>query len=117
MRSIFAQYGALATPSVETTATPTIEPFGCVSAFGSTTINVSVKNNDTLTASVEVSLSPDFSNSQTESVASNGLGSFSFSTPDNPPGSTTVYARATASGKLVSTTASRTQNLTSCAGF
>lgn len=114
MRSIFAQYGALATPSIETTATPSIDVFGCVSVFGSTSVEVSVQNNDALTASVEVSLAPDFSNSETQSLASNATGSFSLPVGDNPPGSTTVYARATASGKLVSTTASRTQNLVFC---
>jgi hypothetical protein len=115
MKSIFAQYGVLSSGLALTTATPTINSLNC-----STTINddsyvgFSVTNNDALTASIEVSLFPDFINSSTLSVNSTASGSFSLIANDNPPDTVTVYARATASGKVVSLTETRTENLVLC---
>jgi hypothetical protein len=114
MRSIFAQYGALATPSIETTATPTIGELTCSVSDGNAFVNFSVTNNDTISANVEVSLFSDFTSSATLSIGASSSDFFSLVANNNPPGNVTVYARATASGKAVSTTATRTENLVFC---
>jgi hypothetical protein len=114
MKSIFAQYGVLASTLTLTTATPTINTLSCSVSGGDAFVNFSVTNNDALTASIEVSLFSNFTDSSTLSVNSTASGSFSLIANDNPPGTVTVYARATATGKLVSTTQTRTQTLILC---
>ena len=114
MKSIFTQYGVLASTLTLTTATPTINSLGCSVSGGNAFVNFSVTNNDALTASIQVSLFSNFTDSSTLSVNSSASGSFSLIANDNPPGTVTVYARATATGKLVSTTQTRTQTLILC---
>jgi hypothetical protein len=114
MKSIFSQYGVLASTLTLTTATPTINTLSCSVSGGDAFVNFSVTNNDASTASIEVSLFSNFTDSSTLSVNSSASGSFSLIANNNPPGSTTVYARATATGKLVSTTQTRTQTLILC---
>ena len=115
MKSIFAQYGVLSSGLSLTTATPTINSLNCSTTISDDSyVDFSVTNNDALTASIEVSLFSNFSSSSTASVNSSASGSFSLIANDTPPGTVTVYARATASGKLVSTTQTRTENLVLC---
>jgi hypothetical protein len=114
MKSIFAQYGVLSSGLALTTATPTINSLGCSISGGDAFVNFTVTNNDALTASVQVSLFPDFINSSTLSVNSTDSGSFSLIANDNPPDTVTVYARATATGKVVSLTETRTETLVFC---
>jgi hypothetical protein len=116
MKSIFAQHGVLASINlIATTATPTIGFLSCLITSGDAYVEFSVTNNDASTATIEVSLFSDFSNSSTLSVNSSSSGFFSLIANNNPPGSTTVYARAIVSGKNTSTTTTRTQNLVLCA--
>jgi hypothetical protein len=114
MKSIFAQYGVLSSGLALTTATPTINTLSCSVSGGNAFVRFTVTNNDALTASIQVSLSPTFSDSSTLSINASASGSFSLIANDNPPGTVTVYARATATGKLVSLTETRTQNLVLC---
>jgi hypothetical protein len=114
MKSIFAQYGVLSSGLALTTATPTIDSLSCSISGGDAFVNFSVTNNDALTASIQVSLFPDFINSSTLSVNSTASGSFSLIANDNPPDTVTVYARATATGKVVSLTETRTETLVFC---
>jgi hypothetical protein len=114
MKSIFAQYGVLSSGLALTTATPTINSLTCSVSGGNAFVRFTVTNNDALTASVQVSLSSTFSDSSTLSINSSSSSSFSLIANDNPPGTVTVYARATATGKVVSLTETRTQNLLLC---
>jgi hypothetical protein len=114
MKSIFAQYGAVASNLLPKTATPTIGVLGCNVIDSVAYVVFDVTNNDGATADIDVSYSADFSSSSSLSVASSADGSFQLVASGNPPGSTTVYARATASGKVVSNTTSRTQNIIAC---
>jgi hypothetical protein len=50
MKSIFTQYGVLASTLTLTTATPTINSLGCSVSGGNAFVNFSVTNNDALTA-------------------------------------------------------------------
>jgi hypothetical protein len=114
MKSIFAQYGVLSSGLALTTATPTINSLTCLVSGGNAFVRFTVRNNDALTASVQVSLFSTFIDSSTLSVNSSVSGSFSLIANDNPPGTVTVYARATATGKRVSATITRTQTLILC---
>jgi hypothetical protein len=114
MKSIFAQYGVLSSGLALTTATPTINTLSCSVSDGNAFVNFTVTNNDALTADIEVSLFSNFTDSSTLSVNSTDSGSFSLIANDNPPGTVTVYARATATGKVVSLTQTRTQTLILC---
>jgi hypothetical protein len=114
MKSIFAQYGAVASNLLPKTGTPTIGILGCNVIDSVAYVVFDVTNNDGATADIDVSYSADFSSSSSLSVASSADGSFQLVASGNPPGSTTVYARATASGKVISNTTSRTQNITAC---
>ena len=114
MKSIFTQYGVLAPTLTLTTATPTINLLLCIVSDGNAFVNFSVTNHDVSTASIQVSLFSNFTDSSTLSVNSGANGSFNLIANNNPPGTVTVYARATATGKLVSTTQTRTQTLTFC---
>jgi hypothetical protein len=114
MKSIFAQYGVLSSGLALTTATPTINSLTCSVSGGNAFVNFTVTNNDALTASIQVSLFSNFTDSSTLSVNSSASGSFSLIANDNPPGTVTVYARATATGKVVSLTETRTQTLILC---
>jgi hypothetical protein len=114
MKSIFAQYGAVASNLLPKTATPTIGVLGCILIDMVPYVVFDVTNNDGATADIDVSYSADFSSSSSLSVASSADGSFQLVASMNPPGSVTVYARATASGKVVSNTTSRTQNIIAC---
>jgi hypothetical protein len=114
MKSIFAQYGVLSSGLALTTATPTINSLSCFVTGGDAFVRFTVTNNDALTASVQVSLFSNFADSSTLSINSSSSSSFNLIANDNPPGTVTVYARATATGKLVSTTQTRTQTLSIC---
>jgi len=114
MKSIFAQYGAVASNLLPKTSTPTIGILACVVIESVPYITFDVTNNDDTTATIDVSYSPSFTSPSSLSVASMADGSFQLVASGNPPGSTTVYARATASGKVVSNTTSRTQNIPAC---
>jgi hypothetical protein len=114
MKSIFAQYGVLSSGLALTTATPTINTLTCSVSGGDAFVNFTVTNNDALTASIQVSLFSTFIDSSTLSVNSSASGSFSLIANDNPPGTVTVYARATATGKVVSLTETRTETLVFC---
>jgi hypothetical protein len=114
MKSIFAQYGVLSSGLALTTATPTINTLSCSVSGGDAFVDFTVTNNDALTASIQVSLFSNFTDSSTLSVNSTASGSFSLIANDNPPGTVTVYARATATGKVVSLTETRTQTLILC---
>ena len=115
MNSIFLQYGVLSSNVVSTTATPTINSLSCFEDGATSIVRVPVKNEDSSNASVQVSLSSDFSSSQTLTVNAGATTNFDFSGQTLPPGSITAYARATATSKTISATASRTQTLSICA--
>jgi len=115
MKFIFAQFGALQSNIVQTTRTPTINSLSCFEDGATSIVRVPVKNEDGSNASVEVSLSSDFSNSQTLTVNAGATSNFDFSGQVLPPGSITAYARATATGETISATQTRTQTLSVCA--
>ncbi len=98
------------------TATPEIGTLGCTTSGGIHSVVFDVTNEDADTATIEVSEASNFDAAQSLSVLSGESGEFSFSGYTNPPGSVTFYARATASGKLVSTTRSKTQSIAGCFG-
>jgi hypothetical protein len=100
------------------TSTPSIGTLSCIVEEGVNYVNVPVTNNDASTATIEISESSIFSPVlASASVSSGGVNTFSLEGYLNPPGSVTFYARATASGKSVSSTASRTQTINGCFGF
>jgi hypothetical protein len=100
-----------------TTATPSIASMSCVSSGGDNFVRVPVTNNDASSATVEISTSSTFAWIEgTATVASGASNTFEVGGYSNPPGSVTFYARATATGKSVSTTASRTQTISACFG-
>lgn len=115
MNSIFLQYGVLSSNVVSTTATPTINSLSCFEDGATSIVRVPVKNEDGSNASVEVSLSSDFSGSQTLTVNAGATTNFDFSGITLPPGSITAYARATVTNETISATQSRTQTLSICA--
>jgi len=100
------------------TATPSIGTIVCINdtGLGYAYIDFDVTNNDAGSATVEVSTSSTFAFiDDSQVVAGGSSGTFIIGPVTNPPGSTTVYARARASnGNPVSTTASRTQNIPGC---
>lgn len=100
-----------------TTATPSIGTLSCITEFGENYVTFSVTNNDGSTATVQVADNSSFIGAQSLSIGAGASDSFSLSGYSNPPGSVTVYARATATGKSVSATASRTQTINGCFGF
>jgi hypothetical protein len=108
---------ALTQSASAVTATPTIGTLGCTTESGVNSVTFNVTNNDGSTATIQAADNSSFIGAQSVSVASGASGSFSFSGYSNPPGSVTFYARATASGKTVSNTASRTQTINGCFGF
>jgi hypothetical protein len=114
MSSVFIKYGVLSGGLAVQTLTPTIESLACVIDGGNTFVVVEVKNNDSNTATVEVSASPTFSSPASLSIAGGATDFINLGGFSNPPGSTTIYARATASGKLVSNSTSLTQNIALC---
>ena len=100
-----------------TTSTPSIGVLSCTTEGGENSVAFNVTNSEGSTATVEAADNSGFIGAQSVSVASGASGSFSFPGYSNPPGSVTFYARATASGKTVSNTASRTQTINGCFGF
>ena len=114
MKSIFAQYGVISSEPIVKTSTPTIGILGCAVIDSVAYVTFGVTNTDALTADIDVSYSADFSSSSSLSVASSAIGDFQLVASGNPPGSTTVYARATASGFPVSNTRVRTQTIAAC---
>jgi hypothetical protein len=100
---------------VGATATPTIGTLSCLSQEGVQSINVPVTNEDASSALIEISQSSIFSSILgSETVAGGESTTFSISGYSNPPGSQTFYARATATGRPVSATRTRTQNISGC---
>ncbi len=100
------------------TATPTIGTLACTTEGGVNSIDFDVTNEDASSALIEVSQSSVFSSILgSATVAGGGTTNFSISGYSNPPGSQTFYARATATGKTVSATRTRTQNIAGCFGF
>jgi hypothetical protein len=103
---------------IAATATPTIGTLSCTTVGGVHFIDVPVTNEDASSALIEVSQSSIFSSIlASETVAGGGSTEFSISGYSNPPGSQTFYARATATGKAVSATRTRTQNIPGCFGL
>jgi hypothetical protein len=101
------------------TSTPSIQSMSCTSFGGEGSVNVPVRNNDTSSATVEVSYTSNFAPGtvqSTEIAAGPTPFSFSFSGYSVPPGTVTFYARALASGKTMSTVTSRTQTINACFG-
>jgi hypothetical protein len=114
MKSIFAQYGVISSEPIVKTSTPTIGILACVVIDSVAYVVFDVTNNDGSTADIDVSYSPDFTSSSSLSVASLADGSFQLVASGDPPGSTTVYARATATGFPVSNTRVKTQTISGC---
>jgi hypothetical protein len=105
---------------IAATATPSIGIIACYNdtGGGNVYIEFDVTNNDSSSATIEVSTSSTFAFiDDTGTVASGASGTFQINGVINPPGSTTVYARARATGKANSTTASRTQTINGCFAF
>jgi hypothetical protein len=96
------------------TSLPTIGSMSCICDSNGTAIIVTVTNNDSSSATVNVAEFSSFSGQQSAFVSSGGSATFYFYGYFNPPGSVTFYARAQASGKTMSNTRTRTQNLTFC---
>jgi hypothetical protein len=92
------------------TSTPSILSLFC----NETCVQGDVTNNDTSAATVQVSQSPSFSSFQSYSLGAGNVATFSFCGYANPPGSVTIYARATATGKEVSDNFTITQNIRFC---
>jgi hypothetical protein len=72
-----------------------------------------VTNNDSNTVTMLISLSSSFFGVDAYTVSSGNTISFSIPS-SNPPGNVTVYAKATASGKITSGTETISQNIRSC---
>jgi hypothetical protein len=72
-----------------------------------------VTNNDANTVTMLVSLNSSFTFSNSYTVSSGSTVTFYLSS-SNPPGSVTVYAKATASGKITSGTEDISQNIRFC---
>jgi hypothetical protein len=98
------------------TATPTINVMSCIFDENGNAVTFSVTNNDGSTATIFVAENSGFSGQQSATVGAGGSATFTFYGYLNPPGTVTFYARAQASGKTMSNTTSRTQNITRCLG-
>jgi len=72
-----------------------------------------VTNNDANTVTMLVSLDSSFTFSNSYTVLSGNTITFYLSS-SNPPGNVTVYAKATASGKITSGTETKSQNIRFC---
>lgn len=98
---------------MQQTSTPSIGFLVCASTGE---VFVQVNNNDSVEGIAEVSYTSNFAAGTVYSDSVSGGGFVSIAIPgySNPPGTITVYARVTATGKLISNTASRTQTLSLC---
>jgi uncharacterized repeat protein (TIGR02543 family) len=113
--TLWAQWTSTSTVQ---TSQPTINSMSCIDYSGAGSVSVPVRNNDALSATVQVSYTSNFASGtvQSASVSPSSIGIFEFSGYSVPPGTVTFYARAQASGKTMSTTRTRTQTITVCFG-
>ena len=80
-------------------------------------VRTTATNNDGSSVLLEVSQLSNFpanSSTQSATVAAGATASFSFPGYSNPPGTQTLYARATATGRPTSDAISRTDNMVLC---
>jgi uncharacterized repeat protein (TIGR02543 family) len=113
--TLWAQWTAVATTQ---TSTPTINSMSCINYSGAGSVSVPVRNNDALSATVQVSYNSTFAAGtvQSATISPSSIGTFEFSGYSVPPGTVTFYARAQASGKTMSATRTRTQTINICFG-
>jgi uncharacterized repeat protein (TIGR02543 family) len=113
--TLFAQWTAVATNQ---TSTPSILSMSCINYSGDGSVSVPVRNNDALSATVQVSYNSTFAAGtvQSATISPSSTLTFEFFGYSVPPGTVTFYARAQASGKTMSATATRTQTINICFG-